>query len=1043
MSSSPVSQDFFFAGGTLNPNAPSYIERSSDRDLLNYLLAGEYCYILTPRQMGKSSLMLQTIKNLPKQGVLSVIVDLQKIGKNLSEELWYKSVLRSVQRSLKLDFDIGRWWTSNRGVSSSQMFVDFFEDLLSKMDGRIIIFIDEIDTTLTFDFRDNFFIGIRSMFNARAENSDFNRLSFVLLGSASPSDLIEDRTRTPFNIGRTISLRFFNRDDASPLERGLEVAYPGLGKEILNRIFFWTNGHPYLTQKLCQIVVESGLKELSDERVDKLVEKHFLLDEVGDEKHLQFIRENIIANPSKRSLLKVYGSILRGKKIAEKKSSSEQIQLRLLGLVVVENHTLIISNEIYQRVFDKAWVRKNTEVDPKLLLSFGFSTFAIIALIILIYLIYKDVEYMRNQPNISPICFNKESYPPDKRFECLADLFNPDTKIIPYDNSVMGRDLFFSQNSWIKQKAIFEITNPNSEDLVAVIQGLYINLADVDYSGESTKLLIEMDRVLQNETPDVNSLKREIQFWIKAREASDNQDYASALENYRQAISLNENNPATIFERARVYVQLGDFENAVNDYEKVIAISPKEAETDAPPTSTITPTSTDTPVPTPTSTKTSTPTHTPTMTVTANLTPSTYTTAIIPPANAPTLTTTPFLAQPSSIPETPTLIPYVTPTLEFDDSPVKSKFISLPDRIQAVMNDVDFYKELRTFLLRTNRSNFPNLNASGIFLPIPTLTPIPSFISTTSSNPNVNGNCPPASHPILVGPSYGGSVIINTPENCSSGIAPQTPIFTSGIYSNIPEGTTIWVLIYAPDGLYYPQSPNSCAGAPPPNQAEGSWNVDSYFGLTGDQPKQYDVVVVLADQAASDFLSNRLASSCPNNFRGIDPSILSSLNITEKVFITIQTGLAGVVSTVQSSITPPPDVGFVGVTILNASCYDWSYQKLVEIESFEIVKVLGRNREGDWLMVRWPGFTTACWMESSLVKLDNFGFEELFVISASFPPPNTATPLQSPLVPTNTISSSKTPPPACSDGIDNDGDGYTDFPADPQCGSPNGNHETP
>ncbi len=43
-----------------------------------------------------------------------------------------------------------------------------------------------------------------------------------------------------------------------------------------------------------------------------------------------------------------------------------------------------------------------------------------------------------------------------------------------------------------------------------------------------------------------------------------------------------------------------------------------------------------------------------------------------------------------------------------------------------------------------------------------------------------------------------------------------------------------------------------------------------------------------------------------------------------------------------------------------------------------------------------------------------------------------------PITPTNTPV-----PPACRDGIDNDDDGNTDYPNDKECGSPDGNHETP
>ena len=49
---------FFQVGGALAEDAPSYIERPADSDLLAALERDEYCLCLAPRQMGKSSLMV-------------------------------------------------------------------------------------------------------------------------------------------------------------------------------------------------------------------------------------------------------------------------------------------------------------------------------------------------------------------------------------------------------------------------------------------------------------------------------------------------------------------------------------------------------------------------------------------------------------------------------------------------------------------------------------------------------------------------------------------------------------------------------------------------------------------------------------------------------------------------------------------------------------------------------------------------------------------------------------------------------------------------
>jgi hypothetical protein len=52
--------DFYVAGGTLRGDAPSYIPRQADEHLYAALSNGEFCYVLTSRQMGKSSLMVRT-----------------------------------------------------------------------------------------------------------------------------------------------------------------------------------------------------------------------------------------------------------------------------------------------------------------------------------------------------------------------------------------------------------------------------------------------------------------------------------------------------------------------------------------------------------------------------------------------------------------------------------------------------------------------------------------------------------------------------------------------------------------------------------------------------------------------------------------------------------------------------------------------------------------------------------------------------------------------------------------------------------------------
>src|SRR5207244_8582250 len=97
---------FYVTGGTLRHDTPSYVERQADKDLYEGLQRGEFCYVLTSRQMGKSSLMVRTAARLREEGVQVAVLDLTAIGQNLSPEQWYGGLLRRLGRQLDPSGDL-------------------------------------------------------------------------------------------------------------------------------------------------------------------------------------------------------------------------------------------------------------------------------------------------------------------------------------------------------------------------------------------------------------------------------------------------------------------------------------------------------------------------------------------------------------------------------------------------------------------------------------------------------------------------------------------------------------------------------------------------------------------------------------------------------------------------------------------------------------------------------------------------------------------------------------------------------------------------
>ena len=145
----------------------------------------------------------------------------------------------------------------------------------------------------------------------------------------------------------------------------------GSPDSLLQEVFSWTGGHPFLTRQLCQVIAESNDFIPSGREamlVEKLVQEQVI--EKGKTKvivaYVKTIQEHLLHNTVclPQMLLQLYLQILQQGEISTN-SSREKQELMRLGLIIEQEEQLKIANRLYQSIFNPDWVKEQLSILEK------------------------------------------------------------------------------------------------------------------------------------------------------------------------------------------------------------------------------------------------------------------------------------------------------------------------------------------------------------------------------------------------------------------------------------------------------------------------------------------------------------------------------------------------------------------------------------------------------------------------------------------------------------------------------------------------------
>lgn len=332
-----------------------YVQRSADRQVRNIIKdMGRPGYVLVSRQMGKTNLLLNAKRELQNEEDIFVYIDLSnsyESAKSCFENIIDTAIdtHEDIFEQAKIHIIIKR---KEVEIPPHKQHTNELISLLKSIKGKLVIILDEIDALTKTNYSDQIFAQIRSIYFSRENYPPLHRLTYLLSGVVEPSEIIKDPKISPFNIGEKIYLNDFTKDE---FHQFIEKAKLKFETEVLERIYYWTNGNPRITWDLCSEIQKKLADNKGDlEFVENIVKDLYLT--TFDKPPIDNIRELVINDREIRNSI-IELNYNKSNAISDRIKS----KLYLAGIINYDEKEVYIKNEIIKQSLNLDWIRSLEE----------------------------------------------------------------------------------------------------------------------------------------------------------------------------------------------------------------------------------------------------------------------------------------------------------------------------------------------------------------------------------------------------------------------------------------------------------------------------------------------------------------------------------------------------------------------------------------------------------------------------------------------------------------------------------------------------------